>query len=71
LITVADDRVLAHATGRGEGRESGVKLDGDLYHCFWLRQGRILRAEDHLMLAGALHALGLSGDSLAAAGLPE
>ena len=71
LIAVGDDRVLAHTTVRGEGRESGVKLDGDLYHCFWLRHQRIFRVEDHLTLTGALRALGLSGDSLEAAGLRE
>ena len=71
LIAVGDDRVLAHTTVRGEGRESGVKLDGDLYHCYWLRHQRILRLEDHLTLTGALRALGLSGDSLEAAGLRE
>jgi len=48
-----------------------VKLDGDLYHCFWLRHQRIFRVEDHLTLTGALRALGLSGDSLEAAGLRE
>jgi hypothetical protein len=71
LIAVGDNRVLAHTTVRGEGRESGVKLDGDLYHCYWLRQQRVVRMEDHLTLTGALRALGLSGDSLEAAGLRE
>ena len=69
LIPVGDDRVLAHTTVRADGRESGVHLDGDLYSCYWLRQERILRMEDHLTLAGALRALGLDGDSLEAAGL--
>jgi hypothetical protein len=46
-------------------------LEGDLYSCFWLRNGRFLRVEGHLTLAGALHALGVSGDSLEAAGLRE
>jgi ketosteroid isomerase-like protein len=69
LIAVGDDRVFVHATWRAEGRESGVKLDADLYHCVWLRQGRILRWEDHLTLRRAVRALGLSGETLEAAGL--
>jgi hypothetical protein len=69
LIEVGDDRVLAGATLRAEGRGSGMKLEGDMYHCIWLRHRRILRQEDHLTLKGALHALGLEGDTLHAAGL--
>jgi hypothetical protein len=71
LIPVSDDRVLAHSTIKAEGRESGVKLDGDLYQCVWLRHGRFMRWEDHLSLRGALRALGLSGETLEAAGLSE
>src|SRR5262245_44024712 len=71
VIAVGDDRALAHTTVRAEGRESGVTLEGDLYQCFWLRQGRIFRSEDHLTPPGALRALGLSGDSLESAGLRE
>lgn len=66
---VGDDRVLVHGAMRAEGRASGVALEGDAYHCFWLRHGRFIRAEDHLTLKGALHALGLSGETLEAAGL--
>jgi hypothetical protein len=71
LIPVGDDRVLVHSTIRAEGRESGVKLDGDLYQCAWLRHGRFFRWEDHLTPKGALSALGLSGETLDAAGLSE
>ena len=71
LTAVGDDRVLAHGSIGGEGRQSGVQLEGDVYHSIWLRHGRIFRSEDHLTLAGALRALGLSGDSLEAAGLSE
>lgn len=71
LIAVGDDRVLAHAILSGEGRDSGVKLEGDVYQCIWLRQGRLFRQEDHLTLRGALRALGLSGETLEAAGLSE
>ena len=69
LVPVGDDRVLARSSLRAEGRESGVRLEGDLYQCFWLRHGRIFRMEDHLTARGALHALGLSGESLEPAGL--
>jgi ketosteroid isomerase-like protein len=69
LIPIGDDRVLACLTLRAEGRESGIKLEGDLYQCVWLRHGRFFRVEDHLTLSGALHALGLKGETLAAAGL--
>jgi len=68
---IGDDRVLVYGAIRAEGRASGVALEGDTYHCFWVRHGRFIRAEDHLTAKGALHALGLSGDSLEAAGLAE
>ncbi len=71
LVPVGDDRVIIHSTIRAEGRESGAKLDGDLYGCMWLRRERIFRCEDHLTLKGALSALGLSGEALEAAGLSE
>jgi ketosteroid isomerase-like protein len=69
LIPVGEDRVLACLNLRAEGRESGMNLEGDLYQCLWLRHGRFFRIEDHLTLSGALHALGLEGDTLEAAGL--
>ena len=68
---IGDDRVLVHARLGAEGRASGMALEGDIYHCFWLRHGRFIRAEDHLTAKGALHALGLSGETLEAAGLRE
>jgi hypothetical protein len=69
VIGVGDDRVLVCATLHVKGRGSEMKLEGDIYHCIWLRHGLVLRQEDHLTLGGALHALGLKGDSLEAAGL--
>ena len=54
-----------------EGRGSGVPLDDDIYRCFWLRHGRFIRVEDHLTAKGALHALGLKGETLEAAGLSD
>src|SRR3954452_25497096 len=41
LIAVGDDRVLASVRLRGEGRGSGVKLEGHLYQCHWLRHGKL------------------------------
>jgi hypothetical protein len=69
LIAVGDDRVLAYTDIRAEGRGSGVKLEGGLYQCYWLRHGHFFRVEDHLTLKGVLHALGLQGETLEAAGL--
>jgi ketosteroid isomerase-like protein len=66
VIEVGGDRFLARVNLRVEGRDSGVSLEGDLYHCFWLRDGRFLRIEDHMTLSGALHALGLEGETLKA-----
>jgi ketosteroid isomerase-like protein len=69
VIEVDDERLLARSTLRAEGRESGVNLEGDMYQCVWFRHGRFLRVEHHLTLKGALHGLGLRGDTLEAAGL--
>ena len=71
IKTVGDDRVLAHTTLSAEGRESGMKVEGDVYYCFWLRHGRLFREEDHLTRGSALHALGLTPDALEAVGLRE
>ena len=68
---IGDDRVFAHGHVWAVGRASGAVVEGDLYHCFWLRHGRFIRAEDHLTASGALHALGISGDVLEAVGLRE
>ena len=55
---VGDDRVLVHARMHAEGSGSGVALEGEVYHCCWLRHGRLIRVEDHLTEHGALRALG-------------
>jgi SnoaL-like domain len=68
---IGDDRVFAHGEIHAAGRASGVALEGDTYHCCWLRHGRFLRVEDHLTAKGALHALGFTGETLEAAGLRE
>ena len=68
---IGDDRVFVHARIEAKGRASGAKLEGDIYHCCWLRHGRFIRVEDHLTVKGALHALGFGGETLEAAGLSE
>jgi ketosteroid isomerase-like protein len=71
VTAIGDDRVLARGNLRAVGRGSGMNLEGELYHCFWLRHGRFFREEDHLTASGALHALGLKGATLEAVGLSE
>jgi hypothetical protein len=63
LRPVGDDRVFAHAHLGVAGRASGMAMEGDVFHSFWLRHGRFIRQEDHLTMKGALHALGLSGEA--------
>jgi hypothetical protein len=67
VIPLDDHRVFARASLAGEGRESGVLLEGDVYQCYWLRHGRFFRVEDHLTLAGALRALDLGEAELESA----
>jgi len=69
LIEVGDDRVLACGSLHTEGLESHLPLGGEIYYCMWLRHGRCFREEHHLTIRGALHALGLEGQTLEAAGL--
>ena len=69
LIEVGDDRVLVCGSLHAEGRESHVPLGGDVYYCIWLRHGRCFREEHHLTMRGALHALGLEGETLETARL--
>lgn len=71
IVAVGDDRVLVQATMRAEGREARVELQGDIYQSVWLRNGLILRWEDHLTEAGALGALGVSRASLDTTGADE
>jgi hypothetical protein len=71
LVEVGDERVLCRLSLRAEGRDSAMKLEGDVFQCYWVRHGRFFRIEDHLTLSGALHALGLEGEALEAAGLSE
>lgn len=71
VFPVGDDRVLARVSLKGTGQGSGALLEGDVFQSFWLRHGRFLRVEDHLTLKGALHALGLHGESFETAGLRD
>jgi SnoaL-like protein len=71
MRAIGDDRVLVQTHVQAEGGTSGAGAEGDVYQCFWLRHGRFIRLEDHLTAKGALHALGLSGETLEAAGLSE
>jgi hypothetical protein len=59
-----DVRVLVHGRIRAVGRGSGMQLEGDIYQCFWLRNLRVIRQEDHLTPAGAARALGVSEQAL-------
>ena len=68
---VGDDRVFAHTHVWAEGNISGAAVEGEVYHCFWIRHGRFIRVEDHLTAKGALHALGLRGETLEGAGPEE
>jgi len=68
---VGDVRVLVQIRLKAEGRASGAKLEGDVYHCCWLRHGRFIRVEDHLSPMGAIQALGVHGEGVEAAGLFE
>jgi hypothetical protein len=56
LTPVGDDRVLARLRLSFEGKTSGLKAGGELFHCFWLRHSRVFRQEDHLTLSGAVRA---------------
>jgi hypothetical protein len=60
VTAVADDRVLVRTRLSGTGRGSGLDMVGQVFICFWLRNGLVFRQEDHLTLAGARTALGLA-----------
>jgi hypothetical protein len=69
MIAVGDDKVLTCAELRAEGRASGIELAGPIYQCFFLRDGRIVRQEDHVTVKGALCGVGVQAHTLEAAGL--
>jgi SnoaL-like protein len=60
IEAISDDRVLLRASLKGAGRGSGLELSGDVYFCYWLRNGVIFRQEDHLTPEGARRGLGLA-----------
>lgn len=59
IVAVGDDRVYTKGTLRGRGSGSGVNVGGPLFICYWLRNGRIFREEDHLTEEGVRRAFGL------------
>jgi hypothetical protein len=59
LRSIDEQRVFAHGEMSARGRESGMDLRGDIYACFWMRDGKFFRVEDHLTREGALKALGV------------
>jgi hypothetical protein len=59
LVAIDDVRVLARTRLAATGIGSGLSLEGEVFHCCWLRNGRFIRVEDHLTEKGARHALGL------------
>lgn len=67
IVPVHDVRVFLHTAVQGQGRDAQAPVEAELYHSVWLRNGRILRCEDHLTEGGALRALGLRAASAAGA----
>lgn len=63
VIAVGDQSVLTALHLKAEGRMSGMRLEGEMYSCSWLRHGRFFRVEDHLTLKGAMRALGLDEET--------
>ena len=61
IVPIDDVRVLAISSINAQGHETQAVVDGDLYFAIWMRNGRLLRVEDHLTEAGARRALGLAG----------
>jgi ketosteroid isomerase-like protein len=61
---VGNDRVLVRVTVSARGRDSHLALEGDVCCCIWLRNGRIMRWEDHRTEVGALNALGVNDQPL-------
>lgn len=59
LTMIDAERMLAHTHITAIGKGSGVELDVELHHCFWFRNGCILRLEDHITERGAREGLGL------------
>jgi hypothetical protein len=57
---IDDVRLFLHTSVVAQGRDVRPRVEGDLYHSLWLRNGRILRCEDHLTESGALRGLGLT-----------
>jgi ketosteroid isomerase-like protein len=65
IVAIDPVRLLVRTSVNAHGHETQAPVDGDLYFSIWLRNGRILRCEDHLTEAGACRGLGLDGGALA------
>lgn len=56
---LGDDRYLITVKTVGEGRGSGIKLEGEIGHIVWLRDGRAERLDAFIRLEDARQAAGL------------
>jgi hypothetical protein len=72
VLAIDEVRVLAHTSHKAQADDGlAPAVVGELYQSAWLRNGRILRWEDHLTEAGALRGLGLDDPPTEVAGLSE
>ena len=55
----AGDRVLASVTLKGRGRQSGADVAWDLWHLWWIEDGRAVRGQAFRDKEKALEAAGL------------
>ena len=61
IVPIDDVRVFLRASVKAQGHQTQAPVDGDLYFSIWMRNGRLLRVEDHLTESGARRGLGLDG----------
>ena len=59
-VVEVGDRVFTSQRVHGDGKGSGVPTDQQVYSVITIRDGRILRIEDHLDRDAALEAAGMS-----------
>ena len=60
-IDVGDDRVFTWARWTGRGRTTGADADWHLAITFTIRDGKVVRGEEHFDRDKALQAAGLRG----------
>ena len=63
IVPIDDVRLFVRTSVSAHGHETQAPVDSDLYHSMWMRNGLILRCEDHLTEAGARRGLGLDTPS--------